>query len=124
MKFLLVLGLIVLAGIVIVVAPACSSSKTGSTSIWAMPSNNTTPSQATLEALLMAELARLGVDPAKAAAAAPQGYFNKPFDLSPRVIDPDGLGSGAPTAVVLKWAERCVGDYNQDGLVGVSDLTP
>jgi len=43
-----------------------------------------------LEAVLRAELARLGVDIERAVAKAPTGSENKVFDLAAAVVDPDG----------------------------------
>lgn len=83
-----------------------------------------TPSFAELQAALMAELDRLGVDPDKTPATAPTGFSNAVSNLATFVEDPDGVGGNAPVAVVLGWVERVTGDYNQDGVVGISDLTP
>ncbi|MBN2081919.1 PKD domain-containing protein [bacterium] len=124
MRRLLVLGLLILLAMVCLAAPGCGSRQSGGAGIPVMPSGTEAPSPAELEALLAAELARLGVDPAKAAAAAPQGETNRVFNLEAAVVDPDGHGGGFPSEIILAWTERCVGDYNQDGLVGVSDLTP
>lgn len=82
------------------------------------------PTSAELEQLLQAELDRLGVDRHKHARSAPSGPENSVINLSAFVVDPDGNGPLAPTAVNFSWTERSAGDYNQDGLVGVSDLTP
>ena len=60
----------------------------------------------------------------KVAAAAPRGDANAVFDLSAEIIDPDGEGGDPPTGIALTWTERCIGDYDQNGLVNASDLTP
>ena len=82
------------------------------------------PSLAEMQALLLAQLAARGIDPDKAPAAAPSGNANAVFNLSGWVLDPDGAGPQPPTSVDLSWVERLVGDFNQDGEVGISDLTP
>ena len=85
---------------------------------------------AELQLKLAAEFARLGIDPGKVAAQAPQGAENAVFDLAATVIDPDGPPDGAgggelpPTAIKLKWTERLIGDYDQNGEVNISDLSP
>ena len=81
------------------------------------------PSMAELEAVLRAELERLQVDTSREAAAAPTAG-SAVFDLAAQVIEPGELGPEAGPAIRLSWTERLLGDYNQDGLVGVSDLTP
>ena len=82
------------------------------------------PSLDELKAVLDAEFARLGVDPEKAVAVAPAGQANAVFDLSAKVIDPDGEGGEPPTGIELEWTEQLQGDYDQNGLVNYSDLTP
>ncbi|GEM_PF-1968292 len=82
------------------------------------------PSIQELTAALQADFERLGIDPAKAVGAAPQGAENAVFDLSAQVIDPDGEGGEPPTGIELKWTEQLIGDYDQNGLVNYSDLTP
>jgi len=66
----------------------------------------------------------LGVDPGKATAAAPQGCHNVVFDLQAELVDPDGEGGEPPTGIGLSWTEQLTGDYDQNGLVTYSDLTP
>jgi len=88
------------------------------------PEASIAPDMAQLEALLAAELQRLGKDPDKTPSAAPSGATSFAFNPTAYVIDPDGTGPNPPTGVELTWTERVIGDYNQDGLVGVSDLTP
>ena len=46
------------------------------------------------------------------------------FDLAAAVIDPDGEGGDPPAGIEITWTERCIGDYDQNGLVNASDLTP
>lgn len=87
-------------------------------------------SPAQLEAILRAELQRLGKSPSDTTPHAPTGATNAAFDLAASVIDPDGppdgLGGGLlpPTGVELKWTERLLGDYNLDGQVNAQDLAP
>ncbi|MBN2081033.1 hypothetical protein JW859_02380 [bacterium] len=76
------------------------------------------PAQAELEQLLSSELARLAIDPARQPAAAPDGEANVVFDLSAEI------NTGDPPTITFYWTERMLGDYNQDGLVSVNDLTP
>ena len=74
---------------------------------------------------LSAVFAELGIDPDKVTAAAPQGPGNAVFDLGLSVTDPDGAeGLLPPTGIELSWTERQLGDYDQNGEVGISDLTP
>jgi hypothetical protein len=81
------------------------------------------PSLALLERQFNAELQRLNIDPRRA-AQAPTRPENAVFDLALEVLDPDGSGNLPPTSIELRWTERLLGDYNQDGLVSVNDLTP
>jgi PKD repeat protein len=60
-----------------------------------------------------AELQRLGVDPSKVVASAPAAG-SEVFDLQAT------SGSG----ITLVWTERLRGDYDQNGVTNVSDLTP
>jgi PKD repeat protein len=84
---------------------------------------NSGGSAAELRTLLDSELARLGVDPGRVVAAV-AGPGNAVFDLHATLIDPDGVGAEPPTSVRLTWTERLVGDYDQNGEVAVSDITP
>jgi hypothetical protein len=73
-----------------------------------------------LRAAFLAELRLLNKDLAKIVSAAPQGLDNAVFDLTAVVAEP-----GNPTeGLKLTWTERLTGDYNQDGLVSINDLTP
>lgn len=76
------------------------------------------PSLVEMQDCLYRELDRLGIDPARTAAIAPAGEANAVFDMHGEII------LGDPPIIVFSWTERMLGDYNQDGLVGVSDLTP
>jgi len=81
------------------------------------------PDAGQLHSFLLAELARLGVDPQRETSVAPS-TGNEVFDLTATLVDPDGEGGEPPTGVELNWTERVRGDYSQDGLVSVADLTP
>ncbi|MEZ5339857.1 MAG: hypothetical protein R3F46_16540, partial [bacterium] len=72
----------------------------------------------------MSELERLGKDPAKTTSEAATGDANRVFDLDLALIDPDGPGGDPPTGVSINWSEVLIGDYDQNGQVNVSDLTP
>ncbi|MCC7477803.1 PKD domain-containing protein [bacterium] len=76
-----------------------------------------------LRSQLDLELQRLGIDPHRKAAAAPSSG-NAVFDLSAELLDADGPGPGEAVAVILRWHERLVGDYDCNGLVSAADLTP
>ncbi|MBN2082576.1 fibronectin type III domain-containing protein [bacterium] len=52
----------------------------------------------------------------RAVSAAPRGEYNKVTDLS--ILDQ------TTEEVTLRWTEVHIGDYNNDGLVTVNDLTP
>ena len=74
--------------------------------------------------MLQAEFDRLGIDPEKVTAKAPQKEENAVFDLTAELVDPDGEGGEDPTGITLTWTERLIADYNQDGMVTQNDLTP
>jgi PKD repeat protein len=80
--------------------------------------NGAVPLPAELQSQLQAEFARLGIIPDKVSQAAPLGEGNAVFDLQA------GVNTGTPASIVLSWTERALGDYNQDGLVSINDLTP
>ncbi|MEZ5339453.1 MAG: PKD domain-containing protein [bacterium] len=82
------------------------------------------PPDTELHDFLMSELARLGKDPAKTTSEAATGDANRVFDLNLALIDQDGPGGDPPTSVSINWSEVLIGDYDQNGLVNVSDLTP
>ncbi len=77
------------------------------------------PTTAQLQAELMAEFARLGLEADKIAAAAPDGPRSAVCDLSAR-----RAGSGTDYSAELSWTEQACGDYDENGVVGLSDLTP
>ena len=101
-----------------------SSSTAGVVPTTNTPTGTPAPSLEELEAKLWAELDRLGIDPERSVAAAPSGATNGVFDLEATVIDPDGAGEEPPTGVELTWTERLLADYDMNGQVNVSDLTP
>ena len=82
------------------------------------------PSAGELADRLASELARLGVDPLRAPGQAPSGEANRVFDLQAEVIPGEAAGTAVPNQLRLAWTEVLVGDYNQDGVVNASDLTP
>ena len=90
----------------------------------ALSTGQSAPTLAELQAKLAVEFDRLGIDPEKVPAAVASGYEAAVFDLALTVIDPDGEGGDPPIGVELTWTECMGADYNQDGLVSVSDLTP
>ncbi|MCB1217793.1 hypothetical protein KDL44_10385 [bacterium] len=86
--------------------------------------DQTSALQQELESRLLSELARLGKDPDRVVAAAPQGAGNAVFNLTAAVDDPDGPGGDPPLGIDLSWTARVVGDYDQNGEVGIADITP
>ncbi|MBN2081027.1 hypothetical protein JW859_02350 [bacterium] len=81
------------------------------------------PSAIALDDILRSELARLDIDPSrKPAQVASTG--NAVFDLAARVVEGEDAITEDPPGILLTWTERLVGDYNQDGVVGIADLTP
>jgi hypothetical protein len=84
----------------------------------------TAPMMEQLSSLLAAELAARGIDPARTTSRPPAFTGNQPFDLQVEIIDPDGEGPMPEASFRLTWTERLTGDYNQDGVVGLADLTP
>ena len=79
-----------------------------------------TPELSELQVILDSELARLGVDPARSAAVAP-GDGNSVIDLQVTATE---VLPGGSASFELRWTERLIGDYDQNGFVNVSDLTP
>jgi len=74
------------------------------------------PEPAKLLPFLESELARLGVDVERKASAAPSGADNAVLDLA--------IDSATPSWPREYTFSLQVGDYDQNGLVNVSDLTP
>jgi hypothetical protein len=71
----------------------------------------------------MSELERLGKDPSKTTSEVAKGDSDRVFDLKPALIDPDGPGGDPPTGVTLGWTEVLTGDYDQNGLVTIAEIT-
>jgi hypothetical protein len=79
------------------------------------------PEPARLEGLLLAELQRLGKSSERSAQVA-VGMGGTVFNLQAHLIDADENDEGE--SVNLSWSYRNDGDYDQNGQVTVSDLTP
>jgi hypothetical protein len=82
------------------------------------------PTQDALKSILLAELQRLGKSTSQTTTGPPSGTDNDPFDFCVMLIDPDGEGGNDSLGVELSWTERLVGDYNNDGVVNMYDITP
>ena len=76
-----------------------------------------------LQDFLMSELERLGKDPSKTTSEVAKGDSDRVFDLRPALIDPDGPGGDPATGVTLDWTEVLTGDYDQNGLVTIAEIT-
>jgi hypothetical protein len=76
-----------------------------------------------LHDFLMSELTRLGKDPARTTSEVAKGDSDRVFDLKPSLIDPDGPGGEPATGVTLDWTEVLIGDYDQNGLVTIAEIT-
>ena len=113
-------GWITLFSLLLAIAllPSCSAGLDG------RPVQSGADLQRELEGRLLSELARLGKDPDRAVASAPQGSGNAVFNLTAEPNDPDGPGGQPPLSVELSWTARIVGDYDQNGEVGIADITP
>ncbi|MCB1186140.1 hypothetical protein KDL29_03145 [bacterium] len=113
-------GWITLFSLLLAIAllPACSAGTDGN------PVQSQADLQQELEGRLLSELARLGKDPDRSVASAPQGSGNAVFNLTAEPDDPDGPGGQPPLSVELSWTARIVGDYDQNGEVGIADITP
>ena len=124
------------------IAPVETAPATASPSLPA-----TAPSEVELTSLLLAELERFGIDPdcpqprlpVGAAAKAGSRDFHDygmgsgnelafkvdTLEFTGWTDDPDGPdGALAPSTGVLRWVEALTGDYDQNGEVGLSDITP
>lgn len=73
-----------------------------------------------LQSLLDSELLRLGVDTSRSGSIAPTAG-NAVFDLQASVTT---ITPGEKADVQLRWTERLIGDYDQNGIVNASDITP
>jgi len=107
-----------LLGVIAVFACFGCGGNTGGSSASSTANLAADPGLAAMEAWLAAEFDRLDIDPQRQAATAPSGEMNAVFDLS------YVLNEGDPASATFSWTERMAGDYNQDGLVSVNDLTP
>jgi PKD repeat protein len=75
-----------------------------------------------LQNQLLQELQRLGKDPQRSASVPPAGNGNAVFWLAAAALPPDGQGE--PGSSSLQFYPRLVGDYDGNGEVGISDITP
>ena len=80
------------------------------------------PEAAELESQLREQLTAMGIDPDRAVSAAPTDGFV--FDLQAIPFDPDGPGPQPSAGMALTWTEVLLGDLDQNGEVGLSDVTP
>jgi hypothetical protein len=77
-----------------------------------------------LSELLQSEFTRLGIAPDKVVAKAPNGQSNYVFDLTAEPHDSHSEDELPADSIRLSWTERMQGDYDGNGLVNISDLTP
>jgi hypothetical protein len=106
-------------GIFIAAIAGCSTSSTTGSAL--TPTDSPTGEQ--LQAALSQEFDRLGIDPGRSVSAAP-GDDCRPMNLTVTVEDTDGAGGEPATGLKLTWIERVIGDYDANGEVGISDLSP
>lgn len=78
--------------------------------------------EAELRDLLLQELERMGKDPERSASVPPAGNGNAVFWLASDALPPDGQGEAGSSS--LQFYPRLVGDYDGNGEVGISDITP
>ena len=109
--------------LVLTALASCSSGRSTTDGIKSLDSS-TTPNIAArpesneetgLEELLFAALKRLGRDASSTSPRGPQHEANTVFDL--RIAPATGEGTE------LSWTEQLAGDYDQNGLVNLADLT-
>jgi PKD repeat protein len=80
-----------------------------------------------LESMLREQIISLGKDPDRVVSAAPTGDENKVIDLDaiPVSFTVPASGNGVPAVgVLLEWTERLAGDYDENGLVTINDISP
>lgn len=75
-----------------------------------------------LTSKLETELLALGKDISSTTSEVPSGS-NAPVDVQAVILDADGNGSTPPYGVQLRWVERLLGDYDQNGEVNLADLS-
>jgi len=102
--------LLLLAAFALATAPACGRGAAGLSE-----PDPRMKLEAQLQGNLAEELQRLGIDPARAVSRPPSGGDNLVDDLR---LEQSGGGWA------LRWSYRNLGDYNQNGTVGVEDITP
>ena len=77
---------------------------------------------ATLQQQLLAELAALGKEPGRSPSTPPAGNDNAVFNMQLSAQPPDGIGGQGSSE--LLFYPRLLGDYDGNGEVGISDITP
>jgi len=123
-----VLG-ILLAALLIIAVGGCGGGSNSLTADLAGSAPNLaalSPDEATPEAmadLLSGELERLGKDASATRSDAPS-ELSDVFDLEGVALDPDDDGPEPPNGVRLQWTERLLGDYDNNGEVSITDLSP
>lgn len=85
--------------------------------------NQVVPTEDALRKSLVDQLEQLGIDPNHIVSSAPT-VGSEVIDLSAVPIDPDGPGPDPPTGYLLDWTERLTGDYDMNGEVNLTDITP
>ncbi|MEZ5337230.1 MAG: PKD domain-containing protein [bacterium] len=78
--------------------------------------------QSQLTGLLLDELERLGKDPGRSLSSPPAGNGNAVFNLAVSAVAPDGGGEQGSSQLI--FYPRMIGDYDGNGEVGISDITP
>jgi PKD repeat protein len=112
-----------LAALALTLCTACGAGGPAPSASQAAPgAAGSPPSLPELQQQLRRELARLGVDPARAAAKAPT-KGSEVIDLAALPIDPDGSGPQPATGYQLTWTEQLPGDLDENGEVNIADMS-
>ncbi|MCB1186188.1 hypothetical protein KDL29_03390 [bacterium] len=99
---------------------ACGGNGGQRAQLAATPQGSGSASLEALQTLLDSELLRLGIDTSHEASIAPSAG-NAVFDLQASMAT---VVEAEQAEVTLRWTERLVGDYDQNGLVNAADLVP